>query len=144
MSAAKKLNFSEQQSSAPESSIAGSADADVRRIAPYPFAVDLLMVEGQPPLKGMIVKMTDIGFLMKVETSFYKVSQKYQINFVLPVMEVMVRCQAKVVKTYDGIEQLSKEGSKKQYIVELHFIELPSTAKTSINSYLHKSGQKKF
>lgn len=137
MSAAKKLPIPETPVEQPKN--------DVVRISPYPFGVDLLKMEGQPPMKGQVVKLTEIGFLMKVDTlNFYKVSEKYQLNFVLPVMEVSIRSQGKVVKTYDGIEQFNKETNKKQYLVEIHFIELPSNAKTSISNYLHKSGQKKF
>lgn len=155
MSAAKKYpSQSHQEALAkPSDQAISEADAEyskdgdgvIKRISPYPFSVDLLKVEGQPALKGQIVKLTDVGFLMKVDTlNFYRISEKYQLSFILPVMEVPVRSQGKVVKTYDGLEQFKKESSKKQYLVEIHFIELPSNAKTSINNYLAKSGQKKF
>lgn len=120
-------------------------EIEVKKVSPYPFEVQLTKAEGVPPSKGMIVKMTDFGFLMRVESIHCKVGENYQLSFMLPVLDTSVRAQGKVVKTYDGIEQMNKkDASKKHYIVELHFIELPSTAKTSINNYLVKSGQKKF
>ena len=137
-----------------------SAPLAVSKIPPYPIAVEIFMLESEPsekgnppkkekPMKGSIVKMTDIGFLMKVETiRFYKVGETFIVQFRLPVVNADVRCQGKVVKTYDAVESIVAQGTsqkvEKLYTVEIHFKNIIAKEKTAIHSYLIKSGQKKF
>ncbi len=118
--------------------------AHVQKVAPYPIAVSITKVEGQPPMKGSIVKMTEIGFLMKVDTiNFYKVGENFHISFQLPVNHANVRCDGKVIKTYDSME-IVKETKEKLYTVEIDFKNMIEKEKNAIISYLVKSGQKKF
>lgn len=111
--------------------------SSISKIAPYPIAVEIFKEEGKPPLKANIVKMTEIGFLMKIETiHFYKVGEVFTLQFKLPVVNSIVRCEGKVMKTYDAVDKL--------YTVEIHFKNIMDREKTAIVSYLSKSGQKKF
>lgn len=109
--------------------------AGVSKIPPYPIPVEIFKLEGKPPLKGSIVKMTSIGFLMKVETlHFYKVAETFHLQFQLPVVSTVVRCEGKVMKTYDAVDKL--------YTVEIHFKNIMDREKNAIKSYLAKSGQR--
>lgn len=109
--------------------------AGISKIPPYPIPVEIFKIEGKPPLKGNIVKMTQIGFLMRVETlHFYKVGETFHLQFQLPVVSTVVRCEGQVVKTYDAVEKL--------YTVEIHFKNILGREKMAIKSYLEKSGQK--
>lgn len=120
------------------------ASSSVHKIAPYPILVELTKVEGQPPLKGSIVKMTEVGFLMKVDTiHFYKVGENLHLQFKLPVVNATVRCDGKVIKTYDAMEAVG-ELKGKLYTVEIHFKNIIEKEKAAVVSYLVKSGQKKF
>ncbi len=122
------------------------SDPAVRKVAPYPIDVEISKVEGQPvPLQGQILKLTDVGFLMKVNaTHFYKVGENYSIYFEIPVVGFPVETIVRVVKTYDAMEVVTKNQKTKMYTIEMHFKNLPSQDKTNINSFLVKIGQKKF
>jgi hypothetical protein len=148
MTAPKIKNPSQPISAKPDSddvsegAVSGKA---VKRVAPYPIDINITKVEGQPPLHGHILKLTDVGFLMKVSTAhFYKVGENYPIYFELPVVGTGIHSTAKVIKTYDAIEATSKTQSTKMYTVEMHFKSLSYQDKTHINNFLVKSGQKKF
>lgn len=126
-----------------------SATSGISKIPPYPIPIEISHIEEKPPLKGNIVKMTEIGFLMKVETiHFYKVGEILKIQFKLPVVNTVVRCEGKVVKTYDAIDSIVdnvvSRTVEKLYTVEIHFRNIMEKEKASIISYLFKSGQKKF
>lgn len=122
----------------------GKTSPLVHKVAPYPIAIELTKVEGQPPMKGSIVKMTEVGFLMKVDTiHFYKVGENIHLTFKLPVVNSTVRCDGKVIKTYDAMEAVG-ESKEKLYTVEIHFKNMIEKEKASVISYLVKSGQKKF
>jgi hypothetical protein len=117
----------------------------VQKIAPYPIEVNLWKVDGTPPWKGSIVKMTEVGFLMRVTTlKFYKVSEDLQLEFTLPVVGSHIRCHGKVVKTYDAVEAAGPKDLSKFYTVEVHFKAMIEKEKQAIIKYLVKSGQKKF
>jgi hypothetical protein len=121
-----------------------SAEAEVRKVAPYPFAVQITRGEGQPFMMGQIVKMTEIGFLMKVDgNQYYKVGEVYTVYFELPATRDDVSSAAKVIKTYDAVEIIA--GQKiKIHTIEMHFKEIPDKERRHIHSYLVKSGQKKY
>lgn len=115
----------------------------VRRVSPYPITVQIMKSEGQPVLTAQIVKLTEIGFLMKADTTyFYKVSENYQFHFQLPVIEKVIYTTGIVVKTYDAMESSSKSPTKMQTI-EVHFKDLSSKDRGNLNTYLVKSGQRK-
>ena len=115
------------------------------KVAPYPIAISILRSEGMPLLAGAILKLTDVGFLMRVdETQFYKVAETLQqVSFELPVLGTRVRSAGKVVKTYDGLESMTKAGLKKMKTIEVHFLNLSDENKRNIHSFLVKSGQSK-
>ncbi len=123
----------------------GNSSNSVKKVSPYPIAVELWKVEGQPKWAGSIVKMTEIGFLMKVETlKFYKVGEDFHLEFKLPVVSAVIRCLGKVIKTYDALEAVSAKQTTKLYTVEIHFKNMIEQEKHSVMQYLVRSGQKKY
>jgi hypothetical protein len=119
------------------------APAPVKKVAAYPIEVSILKSEGPGTLKGQIVKLTDIGFLMKVDAAqFYKVGESYQVLFALPLDSENIKVEVKVIKTYDTMEVVGKNQVKNKTI-EMHFKNIAVTDRSNINSYLVKSGQKK-
>lgn len=121
----------------------GSDDAIVRKVAPYPFGIQITKAEGQPFQKGQVVKMTELGFLMKVDgKQFYKVGDSYQVRFELPAIHQSVSAAVRVIKTYDAMEMI--DGAQvKINTIEMHFKNLSDSNRKHIHSYLVKSGQKK-
>lgn len=105
----------------------------VKKVAPYPIPLDVVKVEGQPPLKESIVKLTDIGFLMRVEANhFYKVGEDYSFRFQLPVLGTEIRAGGKVIKTY---------ANPREHLVEIHFVALGDRERSAIHNFLVKIGQ---
>ena len=119
------------------------APVEIKKVAPYPIAIDLFKEDAPTPFKGQIVKMTEIGFLMKVEQNVFKVGGTYDILFELPVVKSEIHGQARVIKTYDSLDG-NKASMTKMYTVEMHFKGLDDEQKRAIGSYLVKSGQKKY
>lgn len=105
----------------------------VKKIAPYPIALDVLKAEGQPPLKESIVKLTEIGFIMRVDAQhFYKVGEDYIFHFQLPVLNVAVQAHGKVIKTYSN---------PRDHLVEVHFRSLGDRERNGIHNFLIRIGQ---
>ncbi|MFN7263055.1 MAG: hypothetical protein ACK5RO_13335 [Pseudobdellovibrionaceae bacterium] len=114
----------------------------VKKVAPYPFDVQISKAEGQPPFKAHIVKLTPLGFLMRFETNYYfKVGDEHLAAFVLPVVNAEVKALVKVIKTYSGQEVLLGNLKQKVYIVEMHFKKLDGSHRSSVEDYLRQSGQ---
>ncbi|MEZ0390855.1 MAG: hypothetical protein ACAH59_01475 [Pseudobdellovibrionaceae bacterium] len=121
-----------------------SDSSQVRRVSPYPIDVSIFKVEGQPPARAQIVKMTEIGFLIKAdETQFYKVGENYTAHFEIPVTGESVKVSVKVVKTYDAMEMANKSEKTKMRTIEMHFKTISDRDRGHINTYLVKSGQRK-
>lgn len=114
----------------------------IRKIPPYPILAQLVRLD-LPGASYMahIVKLTEHGFLMKVESSVFKVGDSYQVSFSLPLLGNTITSQSKVIKTYDAIESVVGKELKKLYTVEIHFKDLPAKDKPIIKSYLIRSGQ---
>ncbi len=120
-----------------------SDDQKVRQVAPYPIAVQLLHAEGQPPLLAAIVKLTEIGFLMKFEGShLFKVGDAFHFDFELPAIHAKISNIGKVIKTYDGFENRGG-GKTKVVTVEMHFKALSADQRIHLENYLVQSGQKR-
>lgn len=118
-------------------------DDVVKKVSPYPIQAHLNLVEGQPPFKAHIVKLTDFGFLMQCDRShYYRVAETYVVQFVIPVFDQGVKAKAKVIKTYDGIEAKIGKDIVKAMTVEMHFVELATSQKEAIRQFLAKIGQK--
>lgn len=118
-------------------------DDVVKKVSPYPIPVQLNLVEGQPPFKAHIVKLTDFGFLMQCDQShYYRVAETYIVQFVIPVFDRGVKTKVKVIKTYDGIEAKMGKDIVKAMTVEMHFSDLSTSQKDSIRQFLTKIGQK--
>jgi hypothetical protein len=115
----------------------------VKHVAPYPISIRIVKAEGQPPLIGSIVKLTEFGFLMKVDGSqLYTVGAEYKVSFELPAIHQVVTTDTKVMKTYDGYE-VSVKAKVKINTIEMHFKSLSAEQRTHLENYLVQSGQKK-
>ncbi len=122
----------------------GKPAATVKRVTPYPIETKVFKVEGQAPIKGQIWKLTDVGFLMKVESMYYfKVTEELIADFILPASNHEIKAACKVVKTYDIMEHLSRDQKVKLLTVEMHFLHLTDDNKKWIVAYLEGSGQAK-
>ena len=121
-----------------------SDNSSIKKIAPYPIHADIIKAEGQPLFKADIVKLTDFGFLAKVDvTHFYKVGENYEVRFVLPVSLQSISSAVKIIKTYDAIESIVGTEKIKMYTVEMHFTNISDSHKKQILNFLVKIGQTK-
>jgi len=128
---------------APKMKQAPPADANIRQVAPYPISVQITKVEGTPPVMGAIVRLIEIGFLMKIDaTQFYKVGETLHFRFELPATHVVIQGDGKIIKTYDAFETVGRS-QVKMHTIEVHFKALSVDQRTHIENYLVQSGQKK-
>lgn len=134
-------------------------EVQVKAVAAYPIAATLAKKDAAtPPVSGQIVKMVEHGFLVKTAAGpLFKVSDEWTVQFEFPVTHVKVESGCVVVKTYDSFDSQSSSQSsppvvlqnnqtnsaQKLYIIELHFKNLSTVQRKSIEDYLVASGQKK-
>ena len=110
---------------------------------PYPFSALIVKTPGAPPLRGQILKVTDIGFLIEVGSEhFFKVGDNHSVEFDVPSTHVTVEAPIKVIKTYDMMTVQEAGAIGKVYTVEMHFRSLEDDEKNAIHHFLKKIGQK--
>lgn len=118
-------------------------NVNVKKIHPYPFEVEILASEGKPPVKGLIHKVTYVGFLMRVQgTHHFLVGQNHQSHFTIPGSKYLIDEAVKVVKTYDALEIGTQPGLHKIYTIEMHFRDLQQSHKEWLSQFFQAIGQK--
>jgi c-di-GMP-binding flagellar brake protein YcgR len=111
---------------------------------PYPFAV-LIKVENLPqPLRAQASHLTPLGMLLKLTiNAHFRVGGKFAVEFDIPSTAHQVNSAAKVIKTYDSLKGENVQSLGKEYMLEIHFLDLPSKHRESIEKFVAKIGQKK-
>jgi|GEM_PF-2641883 len=105
----------------------------VKKVAPFPIAIDVAKAEGQTPLKESIVKLTEIGFIMRVDAHhFYKIGDDHVVRFQLPVVNTSIQTHGKVIKIYSNT---------REHLVEVHFRSLGDREHSAIHNFLQKISQ---
>jgi hypothetical protein len=120
-----------------------SAPAQVVKVKPYPFDIEVIKGEGIPPVKGKVLKLTDVGFLMRtVVEHHFKVHDNHQVRFELPVVHHSFNEKVKVIKTYDSAEAKGPKEIVKLFTIEMHFLELSKRKREEILKFIKAIGQK--
>jgi len=126
----------------------------VKKVQPYPIHCELFKAEGQPGIACDIVKLTEIGFLIKIAPQHrFRVFDKLICQFMIPVDSIFMEEKVKVIKTYHGLDTASSPSqpvkgliaapnTEKVTTMELHFYELKPFHKETIQNFLTKIGQK--
>lgn len=115
----------------------------VVKLQPYPISALVVKTEGAPPLRGQIMKLTEVGVLLRMgKEHFFKVGGNHAIEFDVPTTHITVHAPTKVVKTYDNFADASAQAHEKVYIVEMHFRSLDEEALKTIRYFVKKIGQK--
>jgi len=131
--AAKKNQTSDQ---APDNS-------HVKKVAPYPFKIEVLASETASPIVANMMKITDQGFLMRLmDAHHFVVGQMHQVRFALPVDCGFVNTPVRVVKTYDAVQPLSAKEFAKIFTIEMHFTALSKENRDQILKFIRAIGQK--
>ncbi len=132
----------------------------VKKVKPYPIPVSIFKSEnldpqstpttppantnnqsqaGQPIL-GRIVKLTTIGFQVEVSSSSFYVGQNHQVEFSLPLSNVSIKSNVKVIKTMDRFKD--EKATIKEYLVEMHFSNLSKPQIQAIKKFEMDINQK--
>lgn len=119
------------------------APTDIKKVQPYPFGVEIVLVEGAPPVRGFVHRLTDVGFLMRTANEHhFKVGDNHQARFELPGVHLSFNEAVKVIKTYDAVEDIKNKELKKNFTIELHFRSLAPKKREEILKFLALIGQK--
>lgn len=115
----------------------------VLKVQPYPFSILVSKVEGVPPLRGQVLKLTEVGLIMRVPgDQFFKVGENLpKVEFDIPTTDVTLVEPVKVMKTWDNLAD-SGVGLEKVNTVELHFRTITHEKKSAIFEFIKKIGQK--
>lgn len=104
----------------------------VKKVAAFPFPIQLKLDEKL--IRGEVVKLESIGIMVKVE-EFLVVNKPVEFIFEFPVLNATVRGLGKIVKTYDSLAGVKQ---KIHHLGEIHFTELSSEARDTINEFIKR------
>ncbi len=99
---------------------------------PYPIEAQIQDSSAGQSWVSQILKLTDVGFIMRAQEKFYKTSEEFDVRFELPALHVNIQSRVVVVKTFFHFN-LKKE---KELYVEMHFKNLPKEAVAKINQFV--------
>jgi hypothetical protein len=109
----------------------------VKKVTAYPISATLTGPSGA--IKGNIVKLTKVGFLIETEKSL-TVSGQFTVSFELPVSLETVTCVGVVVKVYSRYG--GEPGKLKSHALnEIHFKSLSGEQSQRIHQFLVKIKQ---
>lgn len=112
----------------------------VKKVKAFPIPINLSVAEGQPPIKGEILRLTLVGFQMTCKERMFKVGETFIAAFSLPVLKLSIKEVVVVAKTYDTF--LDASVSEKTRITEIHFKSLSLENEKSIRNFMHAIGLK--
>jgi hypothetical protein len=119
----------------------------VKKVKPYPISCGIMKAEGQPAIAAEIVKLTEVGFLMRIPAEhLLRVGDNLLCQFELPGEDLVVAEKIKVIKVYHGLESLLPGQSppamaEKASTIELHFRTLDPMRRGAIQRFIKKIGQ---
>lgn len=116
----------------------------IKKIKPYPFEIQVFVKEGAPPVIGAVLKVTDVGFLMRVEQKahHFLVGTDHKVKFRLPGTPYEFDELTKVIKTYDSMDFEGAKSPVKHYTVEMHFRSMSREQEGHLMQFLKAIQQK--
>ncbi|NQZ00581.1 MAG: hypothetical protein HRT45_07930 [Bdellovibrionales bacterium] len=91
---------------------------EAKRVAPYPFFVELRAAE--VTIKANALKLVMHGLMIELKTGVVKVGNKFNLLLELPAGLGKFETEVNIVRTIDR-KVPSKSGSRTQRIIEVHF-----------------------
>lgn len=106
----------------------------------YPFPVQLIQIEGQPPVQGQIVLLTAAGFLVQFPAAgSYRVGDQVRAQFQVPGATTTMAELMTVIKSYFTYA-VAKDGTKsKIQVFEMHFVNLDASKKNVIDQFVQNT-----
>lgn len=105
----------------------------VKKIKPYPISVQIFKTDGTTPMEGQILRLTEIGFQMEVNQLAYRIGEIYKVVFTLPLLGHIITINVKTIKTMDSFKDVKL--NLKNYLIEMHFINLSSEQAKYIDQF---------
>lgn len=105
-----------------------------KKVRPFPIAAQV--AGGEAPVRGNIIKLTPLGFLIEIGANFMKVGEKYEVTFELPVSHFTVKEGVVVVKSYNQFGGDTKAGGNLVRVLEMHFRAVSHANKEKITEFL--------
>ena len=110
----------------------------VKKVKPYPFDIEIIKAEGAPPIKGVVLKLTQTGFIMRTsQDHHFVVADVHKAKFELPYLHLVFAEGVKVIKTYDTVNEVKGKTFSKAYLVEMHFVLLNAKKSQEVFTFLH-------
>jgi len=102
------------------------------------FRIEIVSTEGAVPVRGAVLRLTPVGFLMETEKKYhFTVGQNCQAKFSLAGMNPFFNVPVKVVKTYDiWNAKTTDEQTSSVYAIEMHFQKLSEEHRKIIYKFL--------
>lgn len=120
--------------------MAQSPPVKVKKVKPYPFSVNLQFY-GQS-FFAQVQVVTPIGFVADVGPKLFKVGTTGIARLTLPVLEIEIEHQVKVIKMSDRYAVSDKNNFQVVRSVEFHFLSPDEGKVDSIKKFMSAIGQK--
>lgn len=125
----------------------------VKKVKPYPISCGIVKAEGQPVIRCQIVKLTEIGLLLRIGFEhLLRVGDNLQCEFDLPTTDLTIKESVKIIKTYLGMDSSMASSTQaavptgvpleKVSTVEVHFRSIKAENRAAIQTFTKKIGQK--
>jgi hypothetical protein len=112
----------------------------IKKVKPYPISAVMTSTEGKPQFNGEIIRLTPVGFQMRIGESTYHPGERWICSFTIPVMIEEISETMVVVKNVFMFDE--KDKKKRLRILELHFKDPSERAKRLIHEFNLRVGQK--
>jgi len=114
------------------------------KVSYLPIDAKLTRGEGQPTIECKIARLEEIGLIFKSTQHFFRPGEEYICNFDLPLSDLHIQVNIKIIKTYEKVEEFLVAGEKERVMtVEVHYKQISSENRTAIRNFNMKIGQKK-
>lgn len=118
-----------------------SKEQKVVKVKVKAFPIDALLTNGPLQTRGQIYKLIGHGCLCDTKEVLFKPGQVSELSFVLPVLNIAIKCKVLVVKVHD---RLVGGGDKRTiyHYTEFHFQDLNVDHGVAISRFLKALGQR--
>lgn len=108
----------------------------VKKVKAYPFAATVDLKGVKKPVG--VIKLAPVGLWASLGASVVQVGMIYTVEFELPVLNLMVTCPAKVMRTMDRVSEVDK---KVERLAEFQFIKPAQETLEKIHRFLKAINQ---
>ena len=115
------------------------AQTKVVKVKPYPIPCQLKKENPHTAISCEVLRVEQIGFILKSSSRYYKPGDEYVCEFELPVVHHKIIEKIKIIKT---LQTVGANADERDVTVEVHFADPFNKSEEQIRQFIAKIGQK--